>query len=91
MSLRNTPLAIGSLRGTIYDFEIVGDTLPMHQHEEATNHITIVARGSIRAHGNGWDKVLKSGDVVSWKPNDPHEFVALEANSRVVNIIHGIL
>jgi len=27
--------------------------------------------------------------VADWKPNDPHEFVALEDNSRIVNIVKG--
>jgi quercetin dioxygenase-like cupin family protein len=48
-----------------------------------------VARGSFKAHGNGWERVLKNGDVADWSPNDPHEFIALEADSRIVNIIKG--
>lgn len=89
MTLQSKPLALGALRGTIFDFEIAGDVLPMHQHTEADVHITVVARGSFRAHGRGWERVAKAGDVMDWRPRDPHEFAALEDNSRIVNIVKG--
>jgi quercetin dioxygenase-like cupin family protein len=82
-------IALGKLSGSIYDFPDVGDALPMHSHGEADVHITVVARGSFRVHGTGWERVLSAGDVADWQPNDPHEFVALEDNSRIVNIIKG--
>ena len=86
MSLLSKPLSAGSFSGTIYDFEVVGDTLPMHNHTELNAHLTVVARGSVKAHGNGWERVLKSGAVIDFPANQPHEFIALEANSRIVNI-----
>ena len=52
--LQAKPLTLGKLVGTIYDFPEVGDVLPMHTHTEADVHISVVARGSFRAHGNGW-------------------------------------
>ena len=84
-----TPLTLGKLVGSIYDFHLVGDILPMHQHDEETNHITFVTRGSFKAHGNGWEKIIKAGDLLNWAANDPHEFIALEPNSRIVNIVKG--
>lgn len=83
------PFLFGKLTGTAYDFPKTGDILPMHSHGEADNHITVVARGSFRAHGNGWEKIFKAGDVIDWPPHDPHEFIALEENSRIVNIVKG--
>lgn len=87
--LDQKPLACGKLNGVVIDFLEVNDVLPMHQHEDTDVHITVVARGSFRAHGNGWERIVYAGDVLDWKPRDPHEFVALEANSRIVNIIKG--
>lgn len=87
--LRPTPFQFGKLKGTVYDFEQTGDVLPMHQHSEENVHITVVARGSFKIHGNEWEKVVKTGDVIDWRPNDPHEFIALEDNSRAVNIVKG--
>jgi quercetin dioxygenase-like cupin family protein len=84
------PLQLGNLMGAIYDFPEVDDVLPMHSHTEDNIHISVVARGSFKAHGNGWERVVKSGDVVDWKANDPHEFIALEPNSRLVNIQKNI-
>jgi quercetin dioxygenase-like cupin family protein len=87
--LQVKPFILGNLTGTVYDFPQNGDVLPMHQHSEADVHITVVARGSFKAHGNGWAREVKAGDVIDWQPHDPHEFVALEDNSRIVNIIKG--
>lgn len=87
--LQAKPFTFGRLNGTAYDFPEAGDVLPMHTHGEADVHITVVARGAFTAHGNGWHRVLKAGDVADWKANDPHEFIALEAGSRIVNIIKG--
>lgn len=87
--LQTKPITFGKLKGVVYDFSAAGDVLPMHSHNEADVHITVVARGSFKAHGPGWERVLKAGDVADWKPNDPHEFIALEANSRIVNMIKG--
>ena len=87
--LQAKPLLLGKLVGTIYDFPEVGDVLPMHSHTEADVHISVVARGSFKARGNGWERTVNAGDVLDWQPNQPHEFIALEANSRLVNIVKG--
>ena len=87
--LQTKPITFGKLNGAVFDFLVAGDVLPMHTHGEGDVHITVVARGSFKAHGNGWERVLKAGDVADWKPHDPHEFVALEDNSRIVNIVKG--
>ena len=77
---------MGKLVVTIFDFPEVGDILPMHEHDETTNHITVVSRGSFKIRCTGWEKQISAGSVLDWKPNDPHEFIALEPNSRLVNI-----
>jgi quercetin dioxygenase-like cupin family protein len=87
MSLLSTPLSAGNLRGTIYTFEQVDDVLPMHTHQEGDAHITIVARGRIKAHGNEWSAEYGAGSVIDFPADQSHEFIALEDNSRIVNII----
>jgi len=82
-------LSFGQLNGAIYDAPDVGDILPMHTHGEEDVHITIVARGSFRVHGDGWEMVAKAGDVLDWRPGQRHELIALEPNSRFVNIVKG--
>ena len=79
----------GKLNGSIYDAAAAGDILPMHEHDEHTIHITIVARGSFKAHGDGWEMTAKAGDVIDWKVGQRHELIALEPNSRFVNIVKG--
>ena len=87
--LQSRFINFGKLIGTIFDAPEVGDTLPMHNHGEDDVHITIVARGSFRVYGNGWDIVGRAGDVIDWRPGQAHEFIALEPNSRFVNIVKG--
>lgn len=86
MSLLDTPLNAGKLLGVVYTFEKAGDTLPMHTHTEGSAHITIVARGKIKAHGNEWEAEYSAGAVIDFPADQSHEFIALEDNSRVVNI-----
>ena len=80
-------ISFGVINGTIYDFPEVDDVLPMHTHNEQSVHISIVAKGSFKAHGEGWERTLVNGNVVDWPANYPHEFIALEAGSRLVNIL----
>lgn len=87
--LQVKPIHFGRLVGSIYDAPDTNDILPMHTHGEADVHITIVARGSFKVHGDGWEMVAKAGDVLDWKPGQRHELIALEPNSRFVNIIKG--
>jgi quercetin dioxygenase-like cupin family protein len=87
MSLLNTTLSAGSLNGVVYTFEKEGDVLPMHTHDDVSAHLTIVARGRVKAHGNGWSAEYGAGSVIDFPANQSHEFIALEDNSRIVNII----
>jgi quercetin dioxygenase-like cupin family protein len=78
---------LGSLRGAMYDFEKVGDTLPKHNHNEDTAHITIVARGKIKAYSHDWEMEAMAGQLLDFPAGQPHEFMALEDNTRIFNII----
>lgn len=87
--LQSKPLEIGKLRGTIYDFSNVGDELALHVHTEDDVHISIVASGRLKAFGaNGaWETEASAGAVLDWQPGQYHGFIALEPNTRLVNII----
>jgi quercetin dioxygenase-like cupin family protein len=87
--MMSKPLKAGNINGAVYDFPEIGDILPMHNHNEQTSHITIVARGSFTAILADKTMTLRSGDVVNWPANQKHEFIALEPNSRFVNIQKG--
>lgn len=77
----------GDLRGVIYDFEKSGDILPKHNHTDDNVHITIVARGKFKIYSHDWEIEATTGQVVNFRANEPHEIMALEDNSRIVNII----
>ena len=81
------PFSLGDLHGSIYDFEGAGDVLPKHNHDEITVHITIVARGKIKAYSHDWEKEAIAGQIMDFRPNEPHEIMALEDNTRIINIV----
>ena len=83
------PINFDNVRGTIYDFEEIGDVLPMHWHTAENVHITVVCRGSFTAKGPNWEKIVSAGDVVNLEHLQQHEFISLEPNSRFVNIVKG--
>ena len=87
--LQQKLINFGKLFGTIFDAPEIGDILPMHSHDESTIHITVVARGSFTIRGESWEMIGKAGDVIDWKVGQRHELIALEPNSRFVNIIKG--
>jgi quercetin dioxygenase-like cupin family protein len=76
----------GGLRVIIFDFEVAGDVLPFHVHDEKTVHITIVTRGKIKAYSHDWEKEASAGATLDFRPNEPHEIVALEDNTRIINV-----
>ena len=78
---------MGMITGGVYDFEKAGDIVPKHNHDEHQAHITIVARGSIKAYSHDWEKIIPLGGCVDFPAGQPHEFMALEDNTRIFNLI----
>jgi quercetin dioxygenase-like cupin family protein len=78
---------LGDIKGTMYDFEKVGDVLDKHVHTENDVHITIVARGKIKAYSHDWEKEAVAGQLIDFRPGEPHEIMALEDGTRIFNII----
>ena len=77
----------GDLRGVIFDFQRAGDVLPKHVHDENNVHITIVARGKVKAYSHDWEKEGTAGQILDFRPNEPHEIMALEDNTRIINVV----
>jgi len=78
---------LGDLMGAIYDFEVAGDVLPKHNHTEDNVHVTIVARGRIKAYSHDWEMEATAGQILDFKAGEPHEIMALENETRIVNIV----
>ena len=78
---------LGDLRGTIFDFQKIGDILPKHVHTEYDVHITIVARGKLKAYSHDWEIIATPGQILDFRPGEPHELMALEDNTRIFNIL----
>lgn len=78
---------LGDIKGSMYDFEKAGDILPKHNHDENTVHITIVARGKLKAYSHDWEKEAVAGQLLDFRAGEPHELMALEDNTRIFNIV----
>lgn len=84
---KGTEISIGDIKGTMFDFEKTGDVVPKHVHEEENAHITIVARGKLKAYSHDWEKEITAGQLIDFRAGEPHELMALEDNTRIFNII----
>jgi len=78
---------LGDIRGVMYDFEKAGDVLPKHTHSDFDVHVTIIARGRLKAYSHDWSMEATAGQLVDFRPGEPHELMALEDNTRIFNII----
>lgn len=78
---------LGDIKGAMYDFDKVGDILEKHTHSETDVHITIVARGKIKAYSHDWEQEVLAGQLIDFRPGEPHELMALEDNTRIFNIL----
>ena len=87
MLLANPLLELGDIKGTMYTFEKAGDILPKHVHTEDNVHITIVARGKLKAYSHDWEQEATAGQLLDFRVGEPHELMALEDNTRIFNIL----
>lgn len=85
--LSDKPLSVGDLTGVIYDFSKSGDILPKHIHDNKTVHITIVCKGKVKVYSHDWETEAEAGQILDFRPNEPHEIMSLEDNTRIVNIV----
>lgn len=81
---------VGKLQLNIYIFHNKNDELPLHDHDEETKHITMVNKGKIMAYGpeHNWEKIMEPGNIVTFAPNNPHAFVALEDDTKITSIVY---
>lgn len=86
MTLRQNPFIVENVSGIIYVFEKEGDIVPMHTHPEGQEHITIVVCGKIKVNGDSWNNEYSENQVIDFPANQAHEFIALEDDTRIVNI-----
>lgn len=78
---------LGDIQGSMYDFEKYGDILEKHTHTEDSVHITIVAKGKLKAYSHDWSIEATAGQLLNFRAGEPHELMALEDNTRIFNII----
>lgn len=88
-----TAYEVNSLKGVYYDFLKKDDVLPGHYHSHGQGHITIVQLGCVAIKSlyleQNWEKIGKAGDVFDLPDEQWHEIVALEDNSKILNIQKG--
>lgn len=79
--------SVGDLCGTMYDLTDVGDCVQKHSHTHNDDHITIVARGSLKVITSNVNQEYKAGSIIDFIDADPHELIATEENTRIFNIV----
>jgi quercetin dioxygenase-like cupin family protein len=83
----------GNLQGTVYLFESNGDVLSEHYHAKDEGHITFVIKGSVKIESklleNNWERIGKIGDFFDLPDDQWHEIIALEDNTKILNIRKG--
>jgi quercetin dioxygenase-like cupin family protein len=78
---------IGDLRGGRYDFDHVGDEIPLHVHQtEVDNHVTIVARGRIKVYNHHRSDEYEAPTMIAHKVGTPHAIMALTDGACIFNI-----
>ena len=87
MLLVNPLKDLGDINGAMYDFQLAGDILPKHVHTDTDIHVTIVARGRLKAYSHDWEIEAVAGQLLDFKVGEPHELMALEDNTRIFNIL----
>jgi quercetin dioxygenase-like cupin family protein len=85
-----TLLAVHGVRLAIYDFAAAGDILPMHVHDAATAHVTLIQRGSVIVRTPDKSETFSAPDILATHPGEPHEFEAVEAWTRVTNVTRDV-
>lgn len=88
MSTHYTHLRLeGSRLAVLYRFDVPGDGLPEHMHGPDMTHDVSCTRGRVMVYGPGleWVMPLKLGERAVFDSTSPHEIMALEPKSSVVN------
>jgi quercetin dioxygenase-like cupin family protein len=80
-------MQFGDLKSQVYTFEKTGDVLPEHINDETTIHITIVCKGRVCVNSMGFTREAGAGEIIDFQVNQPHEILALEDNTKIVNIV----
>lgn len=77
-----------SLFGVMYNFPLVGDGLPMHDHAQGRKHNVIVLRRAVEVYGpdKNWSITLTQGDIFDFTnpTHYPHEITATVDNTEIM-------
>lgn len=78
-------IQIKNIHAIVYDFAL-GEKLAEHVHDETTEHMTFISRGSfVIRQPDEEDIVATAGDVFYFPAGRLHEIEAIEDKSRLVN------
>jgi len=70
-----------------YNFKFKDDVLAWHSHKKRSVHTSEVIKGSFKLRTIENDRNIIKGDFIDFKPFEFHEFIALEDDSILLNII----
>lgn len=84
--IASTPISAGPISGGNIVYGAYTLTASAGSYALTGQSVIITYVGTGRTLGDGWEILAKSGDIINWEAGKRHEFVALEPNSRCVNI-----
>lgn len=88
--LSTKKIEFGAVLAGIYDFSEIGDEIAKHVHPEGEDHITVVCRGKVRVRSHDWMIEATAGQILDFKPGQPHAIMAIEDNTRIINIVKKV-
>lgn len=88
MATVQSPYQRGDLFGFRYLFEKAGDGLRRHEHTAESAHNVIVLHGSVSVNVEGHSsRIVTQGNVLDFDWTRPHDIIALEPNTLVLNLM----
>jgi len=89
----STPFKANKLVGVVYEYKLKGDVLASHFHPAGDGHVTFVLKGAVEIKGGNlskpWVKTGVAGAFFDLPDSQFHEIIALEDDTRILNIQKG--
>lgn len=79
---------IGKTTVTCFTFHDAGNVLPMHSHPEGEAHLTFIAEGRLRIFGEGWERIVETGEQLVFPPDLAHAYEALSDGAKITNVVY---
>lgn len=77
----------GQLYGIFYTFDLPGDGIPTHAHDNDLSHNIVVLKGCVELRIDGETILIPAGSVFDFDWTKRHEVLAAEPNTQVLHLM----